>query len=78
MQVIVPPNWEETTSYVISKEEKKESEEEESIVTLEQKEKMVFKDIQGEESKRFVYVLAEFLRLLINGNSQIRGVDIIS
>ena len=69
-------DWEETTSYVISKEEKEDNKEEETI-TLEQREKMISKDIQGEDRQRFVSLLSEFPRLFINDYSQIRGVDVI-
>ena len=53
---------------MISKEEKEDNKEEETI-TLEQREKMISKDIQGEERQRFVSLLSEFPRLFINDYS---------
>ena len=69
-------DWEENTSYVVSKDEG-EGIEEESIITLEEKEKMISKDIQGEERQRFISLISEFPKLFINDYSQIRGVDVI-
>ena len=69
-------DWEENTSYVESKDEGKIIEEE-SIITFEEKEKMISKDIQGEERQRFISLLSEFPKLFINDNSRIRGVDVI-
>ena len=58
-------DWEENTSYVVSKNEG-EGIEEKSIITLEEKEKMISKDIQGEEHQRFISLLSKFPKLLIN------------
>ena len=69
-------DWEENISYVVSKNEG-EHIEEKSIITLEEKEKMISKDIQGEERQRFISLLSEFPKLFINDYSQIRGVDVI-
>ena len=49
-------DWEENTSYVVSKDEG-EGIEEESIMTLEEKEKIISKDIQGEERQRFISLI---------------------
>ena len=49
-------DWEENTSYVVPKDEG-EGIEEESIMTLEEKEKIISKDIQGEERQRFISLI---------------------
>ena len=67
---------EENTSYGVSKDEG-EVIEEENIVTLQEKEKMISKDIQGEPHQRFISFLSEFPKLFINDYSQIRVVDVI-
>ena len=67
---------EENTSYGVSKDEG-EVIEEENIVTLQEKEKMISKDIQGEPHQRFISFLSEFPKLFINDYSHIRGVDVI-
>ena len=71
-------DWEEMTSYVVSKEENEVGKvREESVISLQQKEKMISQDIQGEERRRYLSLLSEFPKLFINDYSQIRGVDII-
>ena len=60
--------------HVVSKDEG-EGIEEKSIITLEEKEKMISKDIQGEERQRFISLLSKFPKLLINVYSHLKGKD---
>ena len=57
---------------MVSKEEE-EVIEEKSITVLEEKEKMISKDIQGEGHQRFISLLSKFLNLFVNIYSQIRA-----
>ena len=61
---------------MVSKDEG-EGIEEKSDITFKEKEKMISKDVQGEERQRFISLLSEFPKLFINDYSQIRGVDVI-
>ena len=67
---------EENTSYVVCKDEG-EGIEEESIINLEEKEKMISKNIQGEQRQRFISLISEFPKFFINDYSRIRVVDVI-
>ena len=55
--------------------EEEEVVEKKSIISLGEKEKMISKDIQGEEHQRFISLLSKFPKLLINVYSQIKGED---
>ena len=65
--------WEMTTSYAVLKEEDDEG----GLITMEQKEKMISKDLKGQERQQFINLISEFPNLFISDYSHIRGVDVI-
>ena len=65
--------WEMTTSYAVLKEEDDEG----GLITMEQKEKMISKDLKGQERQQFINLISEFPNLFISDYAHIRGVDVI-
>ena len=65
--------WEMTTSYAVLKEDDDEG----GLITMQQKEKMISKDLKGQERQQFINLISEFPNLFISDYSHIRGVDVI-
>ena len=70
-------SWDrENKSFQVVSTQEEEVIEEKSIITLEEKEKMISNDVQGEEDLRFISLLFKFPKLFIIDYSQIRGEGI--
>ena len=60
-------SWDrENKSFHVVSNEEEEVTKEKSIIILEEKEKMISNDIQGEEHLRFISLLSKFPKLFIN------------